>query len=50
MVFSWYMMNSRKEDERKALPYFVEFVKFSTGFAVIVAIALLMLRAASAAL
>jgi len=44
------MQNSRKEGERKALPYFVEFVKFSTGFAVIVAVALLMLRVASAAL
>lgn len=32
------------------LPFFVEFVKFSTGFAAIVAVALLALHAASAAL
>jgi len=38
------MQTSRKETERRALPYFVEFVKFSTGFAVIVAAALLTLR------
>jgi hypothetical protein len=30
------------------LPFFVEFVKFSTGFAVIVAVALLTLHAAAA--
>jgi hypothetical protein len=32
---------------RRALPFFVEFVKFSTGFAVIIAAALLTLRFAS---
>ena len=43
-----------KEDlitkERRMLPFFVEFVKFSTAFAVIVAIALVALHAASAAM
>jgi hypothetical protein len=34
---------------RRALPYFVEFVKFSTAFAAIIAIALFTLHAASAA-
>ena len=34
---------------RRLLPYFVEFVKFSVGFAVIVAIALVALHMASAA-
>lgn len=32
---------------RRVLPFFVEFVKFSTGFAVIIACALLTLSAAS---
>jgi len=32
------------------LPFFVEFVKFSTAFAVIIATALLTLQAASAAM
>lgn len=32
------------------LPFFVEFIKFATGFAAIVAIALFTLSAASAAL
>ncbi|MFZ2167620.1 MAG: hypothetical protein WAV50_01980 [Minisyncoccia bacterium] len=36
--------------ERRALPFFVEFVKFSTGFAVIIMTALLALHAASAAM
>jgi len=31
------------------LPFFIEFVKFSTGFAVIVAVALLMLNVATVA-
>ncbi len=34
-------------EKRRALPFFVEFIKFSTGFAVIVALALLVLRVAS---
>jgi hypothetical protein len=38
-----------KEKERRMLPFFVEFVKFSTGFAVIVAGALVALHVASAA-
>jgi hypothetical protein len=41
---------SRRDTERRMLPFVVEFVKFATGFAVIVAIALLTLRAASAAM
>ncbi len=36
--------------ERRMLPFFVEFVKFSTGFAVIIAAALLTLHVASAAM
>jgi hypothetical protein len=32
---------------RRALPYVIEFVKFSSGFAAIVAVALLVLRVAS---
>ncbi|MBI5406057.1 hypothetical protein HY972_03435 [Candidatus Kaiserbacteria bacterium] len=40
----------RQDSERRMLPFFVEFVKFSTGFAAIVAVALLALHAASAAL
>lgn len=48
-------MNNQKnsdtyETERRALPFFVEFVKFSTAFAVIVAVALLALHVASAAM
>ena len=34
---------------RRALPYVVEFIKFSTGFAVIIAAALLALHGASVA-
>jgi len=37
------------EKERRMLPFFIEFVKFSTGFAVIVAAALLMLNVATVA-
>lgn len=45
------MKNAENNNRRKAtLPFFVEFVKFSTGFAVIVAIGLIGLHAASAAL
>jgi len=39
-----------RDAERRALPFFVEFVKFSTGFAVIIATALIALHAASAAM
>ena len=38
------------EKERRALPLFVEFVKFSTAFAVIIAAALFTLHVASAAM
>lgn len=48
-------MNNRKNKdrraaERRALPFFIEFVKFSTGFAAIIAVALLTLHVAGAAL
>ena len=36
--------------ERRMLPFLVEFVKFAAGFAVIIAIALVALNAASAAM
>lgn len=36
--------------ERRALPFFVEFIKFSAAFAVIIMAALLTLHAASAAI
>jgi hypothetical protein len=42
--------SSRRETERRLLPFVVEFVKFAAGFAVIVAIALLTLHIASAAM
>ncbi len=42
--------NNRRNTERRILPFVVEFVKFVTGFAVIVAIALLALHFASAAM
>jgi len=42
--------NDRNARERRMLPFFVEFVKFSTGFAVIIAAALLALHVASAAM
>ena len=42
--------NNRRDAERRMLPFVVEFVKFVTGFAVIVAIALLGLHFASAAM
>ena len=41
---------SLREKELRALPLFVEFVKFSTIFAIIIVVALLTLRAASAAM
>jgi hypothetical protein len=49
------MQTSKKQDGRRSipmrrLPFFVEFVKFSTVFAVIIAAALITLRAASAAM
>ncbi len=40
----------QKNTPRRALPFFIEFVKFSTGFAVIIAVALFTLHAASAAM
>lgn len=42
--------NIERERERRMLPFFIEFVKFSTGFAAIVAAALLTLHVASAAM
>ena len=41
---------SLREKEKRALPFFVEFVKFATIFAVIIATALIALHAASAAM
>ncbi|MFA6519825.1 MAG: hypothetical protein WCT41_03335 [Candidatus Paceibacterota bacterium] len=38
------------DKERRMLPFFIEFVKFATGFAVIIAVALITLHAASAAM
>ncbi|MHB0865538.1 MAG: hypothetical protein ACYC1Y_01380 [Minisyncoccota bacterium] len=38
------------EEERRMLPFAVEFVKFATGFAVIIAVALITLQVASAAM
>lgn len=35
--------------KRSALPFFIEFVKFASGFAAIIAVALLVLHGASAA-
>lgn len=45
-------MNNQKNKEQdtragRALPFFIEFVKFTTGFAAIVAVALLSLHIAS---
>ncbi|MFA6408128.1 MAG: hypothetical protein WCW36_01450 [Candidatus Paceibacterota bacterium] len=42
--------NSQRSTARRALPFFVEFVKFSAGFAVIIAAALITLHVASAAM
>ena len=42
--------NDRNSTMRRALPFFVEFVKFSIGFAVIIAVALFALRVANAAM
>lgn len=41
---------SLRETEQRMLPFVVEFVKFATAFAVIIAIALLTLHIASAAM
>ncbi|HVB20115.1 MAG TPA: hypothetical protein VNF51_02445 [Candidatus Paceibacterota bacterium] len=41
---------SQRARERRLLPFIVEFVKFSTGFAVIIAVALLTLHVASVAM
>ncbi|MBI4065704.1 hypothetical protein HY412_00730 [Candidatus Kaiserbacteria bacterium] len=38
------------EKERRMLPFFIEFVKFSVAFAVIIAAALLTLHVASASM
>ena len=47
-------MNNRSTDrraaERRALPFVVEFVKFATGFAAIIAVALVALHAAAASM
>lgn len=43
------MNNQRTDTAQKILPFFIEFVKFSTGFAAIIALALLTLHVASAA-
>ena len=42
--------NNQQARERRALPFFIEFVKFATGFAAIIAVALLSLRIASSAM
>lgn len=42
--------NTRRDTEKRMLPFFVEFVKFATGFAAIIAVALLTLHVASAAM
>lgn len=42
--------NNQRNNAQRALPFFVEFVKFSSGFAAIVAVALLSLHVASAAM
>ena len=39
-----------RDTGRRMLPFFIEFVKFSTGFAAIVAVALLTLHFANAAM
>lgn len=41
---------SLRERERRMLPFFVEFVKFASGFAAIVAAALITLQVASASM
>lgn len=39
-----------QEKERRVLSYVIEFVKFSTGFAIIIATALITLHVATAAI
>ncbi len=41
--------NNRREAERRMLPFVIEFVKFSTAFAIVIAVALLTLHVATAA-
>jgi len=41
---------SLRTRERRALPFFIEFVKFSSGFVVIIAVALLTLHLTSISL
>ena len=41
---------TRTERMRRTLPFFVEFVKFSSAFAIIIAVALIALHVASAAM
>lgn len=40
----------KRDSERRMLPFFIEFVKFSTGFAVIIAAGLFAYHVASAAI
>lgn len=47
MVSCVYM---HQEKERRMLPFFIEFVKFASGFAAIIAVALFTLHVASAAM
>lgn len=42
--------DKRLQEERRMLPYLVEFVKFAAGFAVIIALALIALHVAAAAM
>ncbi len=42
--------NNRRDVERRMLPFVIEFVKFSTAFAVVIAVALLTLHVATAAM
>ena len=37
-----------QNDNRRLLPFFVEFVKFAVGFSIILAVAIIALRVASA--
>lgn len=41
--------NARRAAERRMLPFAIEFVKFSASFAVIIAVALIVLHTAQAA-
>lgn len=42
--------NVKKEPEQRLLPFFIDFVKFAAGFAIIIALALITLKFASAAM